>query len=139
LTERLELDVVTPERRVLHAEVQEVTAPGVLGEFGVLQGHVPFVTALQPGVVTYRDGQGNQIRALAVGRGFVEIVRDRVTILVDTAEPAEEIDTGRAEAARERAAQQLKQLASDSPEVAEEQAAFHRAEARVTASSKALR
>jgi len=139
MAERLELDVVTPERRVLHAEVQELTAPGVLGEFGVLPGHVPFVTALQPGVVAYRDAQGDQIRALAVGGGFVEIVGDRVTILVDTAEPAEEIDTGRAEAARERAAQRLKELASESPEIAEAQAAQHRAEARVTASSKALR
>jgi len=139
MAERLELDVVTPERRVLHAEVQEVTAPGVLGEFGVLPGHVPFVTALQPGVVAYRGAPGGEARMLAVGRGFIEIVADRVTLLVDTAEAAEEIDTGRAEAAHERAAQQLKQLASDSPEIAEAQAAQHRAEARLTASSKALR
>ena len=139
MAERLELDVVTPERRVLHAEVQEVTAPGVLGEFGALPGHVPFVTALQPGVVTYRGAPGGESRMLAVGRGFIEIASDSVTLLVDTAEAAEEIDTTRAEAARERAAQRLKALASDSPEVAEAQAAFHRAEARLTAASRILR
>ena len=139
MAERLELDVVTPERRVLHAEVQEVTAPGVLGEFGVLPGHVLFVTGLQPGVVVYRGVQGDSERAFAVGQGFIEIAADKVTLLVDTAEPAEEIDTGRAEAARERAAQRLKELASESPEFAEAQAALRRAEARVAASAKVLR
>jgi len=139
MAERLELDVVTPERRVLHMEVQEVTAPGVLGEFGVLPGHVSFVTGLQPGVVTYRGAQADETRVLAVGRGFIEIVGDKVTVLVDTAEAAEEIDTARAEAARERAAQRLKELASESPEVVEAQAAQHRAEARLTAASKTLR
>ena len=139
MAERLELDVVTPERRVLHAEVEEVTAPGVLGEFGVLPGHVPFVTALAPGVVTYRAPQEAGARAMAVGKGFVEIAHDRVTVLVETAEPAEEIDTARAETARERAARRLRELAAESPEVTEAQAAFHRAEARLTAASKVLR
>ena len=139
MAEGLELDVVTPERRVLHEEVQEVTAPGVLGEFGVLPGHVPFFTGLQPGVVVYRGAQGDPARAFAVGRGFIEVAADKVTLLVDTAEPAEEIDTTRAETARERAARRLKELAADSPEVVEAQAAMHRAEARLTAASKILR
>ncbi len=139
MSERLELDVVTPERRVMHAEVQEVTAPGVLGEFGVLPGHVPFVTGLQPGVVVYRGVQGDVVRAFAVGRGCIEVAADKVTLLVDTAEPAEEIDAARAEAAREGAARRLKELASESPENSEAQAALLRAEARIAAAAKALR
>src|SRR6185369_13247235 len=67
----MHLDVVTPRGRLLTEEVEEVTAPGILGEFGVLPGHIPFLTALKPGVLRYRAASSSGI--LAVGAGFVEV------------------------------------------------------------------
>lgn len=95
------VDIVTPERRLLSEEVDMVTLPGVDGQMGILRGHVPLLTLLDIGeIVLHRQ---NNTRHIAVGGGIVEIRPDKVTILADTAEQAEEIDLQRAEAARERA------------------------------------
>ncbi|MEZ4734052.1 MAG: F0F1 ATP synthase subunit epsilon [Caldilineaceae bacterium] len=95
------VDIVTPERRLLSEEVDMVTLPGVDGQMGILRGHVPLLTLLDIGeIVLHRQ---NNTRHIAVGGGVVEIRPDKVTILADTAEQAEEIDLQRAEAARERA------------------------------------
>jgi F-type H+-transporting ATPase subunit epsilon len=106
--EKLRLDVVTPERHVVAESVDEVVLPGSMGSFGVLPGHAPLLTDLDIGPLMYRRGQ--ERRQLAVAGGFVEVLPDRVTVLAEVAEPAEEIDVARAEQARERAEQRLKSV-----------------------------
>ena len=93
----LVLSIVTPERAVLDAEVDSVVAPGAEGEFAVLPDHEAFLAPLQPGVVRYQGGEGSG--RLAVSRGFAEVTGEQVTLLVQTAEPSDEIDRERAEQA----------------------------------------
>jgi len=97
----LQLDVVTAERVVYSDAVDSVVAPGTLGELGILPGHAALVTTLQPGELRVRKGT-DEID-LAISGGFLEVRHDRVLILADTAERAEEIDIERAQAAQERA------------------------------------
>ncbi|MGI9952094.1 F0F1 ATP synthase subunit epsilon [Moorellaceae bacterium AZ2] len=101
------LEVITPERVLLSTEASSLVAPGVLGYLGILPGHAPMVTLLVPGVITYREG--GQEKRLAVSGGLLEVVDDRVVILADTAEKAEEIDVERARRAKERAERRLKE------------------------------
>ena len=138
MAETLTLEVVTPDRRVVQEEVAEVTAPGILGEFGVLPGHVAFLTQVKPGVLTYRRSAGATPVVLAVSEGFVEVAQDKVTLLVNSSEPAGEIDRARAEAARDRASEKLKALSPEDQASADVQAALYRAEARLAASAKEL-
>lgn len=102
---RIRLEVVTPERLVISEEVDEVTAPGALGEFGVLPGHTPFLTTLGVGQLAYRIG--TQWYYLAITWGYAEVTPNRVTMLAQTAEMAEEIDMERAERAKRRAEERL--------------------------------
>lgn len=95
------VDIVTPERRLLSEEVDMVTLPGIDGQMGILRGHVPLLTTLDIGEIVLH--KQNDVRHIAVSGGVVEVRPDKVTILADTAEPAEEIDIQRAEAALERA------------------------------------
>jgi len=111
MADKLWLEIVTPERRIVNREVDEVTAPGVEGYFGVLPGHTPFITTLKIGEIAYRVD--NVTHYLAVCWGFAEVNPDRVTILAETAEPAEEIDVERAERARRRAEERLSQKSGD--------------------------
>jgi F-type H+-transporting ATPase subunit epsilon len=107
LPEAIELIVVTPERQLLRETVVEVTIPGLEGALGVLPGHAPLMTELGIGELTYRTATSSQPISLAVIRGFAEVLPDRVTVLAETAERAEEIDLSRAEAAKARAEQRL--------------------------------
>lgn len=100
------LEVVTPEKAVVKEEVQTVVAPGVLGEFGVLIGHTPFLTTVQTGVVRYTDTGGKE-RYVFVSGGFAEALPDKVTILAESAERRKDIDVARAEAAKARAEKRL--------------------------------
>lgn len=95
------VEIVTPERRLLSEEVDMVTLPGIEGQMGILRGHVPLLTLLDIGEIVLH--KQNDTRYIAVGGGIVEVRPDKVTILAETAEQAEEIDLQRAEAARERA------------------------------------
>jgi len=104
------LEVVTPEERLVNQDVREVVAPGSEGYFGVLAGHIPFVTTLDTGLLTYR--QDGVERHLSLSGGYAEVQRDRVIVLADRAEPAERIDVERAQRARERAEQRLRQWSS---------------------------
>ena len=97
----LKLEIVTPERRVLDAEVDSVTVPTASGEAGILPNHAPLISALRPGVLTYT--QKNTSGRLAVSSGFIEVKADRVSVMVDTAEAADEIDVDLARASREAA------------------------------------
>jgi len=107
LPEAIELIVVTPERQLLRETVVEVTIPGLDGELGILPGHAPLITELGIGELRYRTATSSQPILLAVLRGFAEVLPDRVTLLAETAERAEEIDLSRAEAAKARAEKRL--------------------------------
>ncbi len=97
----LRLEIVTPEKRVLDAEVDSVTVPTASGEAGILPHHAPLISVLKPGILTYtgRTESGK----LAVSSGFVEVNSDKVAVLVDTAETAGEIDVEAARAERDAA------------------------------------
>ena len=101
----IDLQIVTPGRMFVHEQVDEVEIPGVGGYFGVLPGHTPLLAELSVGELWYRKGQDKTY--LSIAYGFAEVLPERVTILAQLAERAEEIDAERAEAARIRAAQRL--------------------------------
>ena len=107
----LTLEIVTPDRSVLHERVDEVEIPGADGYFGVLPGHTPLLASLQVGVLWYRKGIEKSY--LSIAFGFAEVLPDRVTILARICERAEEIDVGRAEAERRRAEEQLARARAD--------------------------
>ncbi len=107
----LALEIVTPERSILHDKVDEVEIPGSDGYFGVLPGHAPLLASLQVGQLWYR--KGGRTSYLSVAFGFAEVLPDRVTILARIAERAEEIDIDRAQAQRQRAEEDLARRAAD--------------------------
>jgi F-type H+-transporting ATPase subunit epsilon len=107
LPETIQLIVVTPERQLLRESVVEVTVPGLDGQLGILPGHAPLMTELGIGELAYRTSTSSQPVVLAVISGFAEVLADRVTILAETAERAEEIDLARAEEAKARAEKRL--------------------------------
>ena len=105
MAEKIQLEVVTPERRVLAESVDMVTVPGLGGELGILPGHTPLISQLQTGVLTYvQDGKSNQLH---VSGGFVEVRDDRVSVLAEVAERPEEIDAARAKLSRDQLEKQL--------------------------------
>jgi F-type H+-transporting ATPase subunit epsilon len=101
----IELQIVVPDRAIVKEQVDEIEIPGVNGYFGVLPGHTPLLAALSVGEMWYRKGQERTY--LAIAYGFAEVLPDKVTILAQLAERAEEIDMERAERARERASGRL--------------------------------
>jgi F-type H+-transporting ATPase subunit epsilon len=123
----IRLEVVTPEKIVVSEEAQIVMAPGVLGEFGVLIGHTPFLTALKNGVVRFNDSKGDE-HSLFVSGGFAEVLPGQVTILAESAERRRDIDVERARAALERAQKRLTEArAKEEIDFARAQAALQRA------------
>ncbi len=102
------LEIVTPQGLIFSEEVDEVTAAGSEGEFGVLPGHVPFVTTLKIGILTCK--KGNESRFFFVNWGYAEVGHEKVMILADSAEKSEEIDLERAIAAKKRAEERLKHV-----------------------------
>jgi F-type H+-transporting ATPase subunit epsilon len=104
LPTKLHLDIVTPDHSQT-VEVDEVALPGQEGDFGVLPGHTPFFAGLRTGTMWYR--QGNEKHYLAVSVGFAEVLPDRVTVLAQVAESAEDLDEARAEAGMARAQEMM--------------------------------
>lgn len=102
----IHLTIVTPERKLVDRQVDEVILPGSEGYLGVLPGHAPLLTSLKVGEITYR--QGAESRYVAVAWGFAEVLPDRVSVLADIAERAEEIDVDRAKKARAQAEEKLR-------------------------------
>ena len=102
----IRLEVVTPRKEVVNEEAQIIVAPGVLGEFGVLTGHTPFMTSLKIGTIRYTDAQGQE-RCVFVSGGFAEALPDKVTVLAESAERRCDIDLDRAKAAMERAQKRI--------------------------------
>jgi F-type H+-transporting ATPase subunit epsilon len=103
----LTLEIVTPDRALVRESVDEVQVPAADGYMGILPGHTPLLATLQVGQLTYRIGQ--QTTGMHVAFGFVEVLPDRVTVLAQVAERAEDIDIERAEAAKRRAEERLAQ------------------------------
>ena len=111
MADKIRLKVVTPGRLLLDEEVDEVTAPGVKGEFGVLPNHISFLTLLEPGEMSYK--QGATRRFLALSGGYAEVLDNVMTVLAPAAEFGVEIDVTRARAAREKAERRLSETQFD--------------------------
>jgi F-type H+-transporting ATPase subunit epsilon len=107
----LQLQIVSADRMLVNEQVDEVEIPGSEGYFGVLPGHTPLLAMLQVGQLWYR--QGRDVHYLSIAFGFAEVQPDRVTILAQIAERADEIDVARAEAAKRRAEERLTKSVSD--------------------------
>jgi F-type H+-transporting ATPase subunit epsilon len=105
LPSHLQLQIVSADRSLVNERVDEVEVPGADGYFGVLPGHTPLLALLGAGELWYRQGQEKQF--LAIAFGFAEVQPDRVTILAEIAERAEDIDISRAEASRKRAEERI--------------------------------
>ena len=105
MADKIRLKVVTPGRLLFDEEVDEVTAPGVKGEFGVLPNHISFLTLLEPGEMSYK--QGATRRFLALSGGYAEVLDNVMTVLAPAAEFGVEIDVIRARAAKEKAESRL--------------------------------
>ena len=111
LPTQIQLQIVSADRSLVNETVDEVEIPGDDGYFGVLPGHTPLLAVLQVGELWYRQGQEKHY--LAIAFGFAEVLPDRVTILAQIAEKAEEIDLARAEAAKKRAEERVSSQAID--------------------------
>src|SRR5438034_11123825 len=98
MADTIQLEIVTPDRLVVNTAAEEIQIPGKSGYLGILPGHAPLITELAVGEIVYRAG--GQLKRLAVAWGFAEILPNKVTILAETAERAEEIDVQRAQSDR---------------------------------------
>ena len=134
LPTEIRLDIVTPDRLVAHDAVTAVTIPGKDGYLGILPGHAPLLTELGPGELVYTSGGAKH--GMVVNWGFAEVLGDRVIVLAQTCERAEEIDVERAEKAKARAEERLKRL--DDPAIDRERAreSLTRAMARLEAAHR---
>jgi len=131
----LYLELVTPERVLVSQKVETVVAPGSLGEFGVLPGHIPFLSGIVPGELRFTaDGKSEHF---AVTTGFAEVSENKISVLVDAAERAVEIDVERARRAMERARERLaKERGTPDIDFERAQAALQRAIARIRVAEK---
>jgi F-type H+-transporting ATPase subunit epsilon len=134
LPEKIELQVVTPERHILSEEVDSLEMPAKDGYLGILPGHAPLITELGIGILTYHSG--GETRLLTVMCGYAEVLPDRVIVLAETAERAEEIDLARARAALDRAKADLPKAGSTEADWDRSNAAIQRAEVRLQAASR---
>jgi F-type H+-transporting ATPase subunit epsilon len=121
---QLLLEVVTPDRLVLSTEADVVVCPGVEGQFGVLPGHIPFLSALEIGEMYYKAG--GKTEYLAVSGGFAEVTGEKVTIVAESAEIGREIDVDRAKRALERAEKRLTAAKTENIDWARAEAAMRR-------------
>jgi F-type H+-transporting ATPase subunit epsilon len=137
MAEKIQLEVVTPDRLVISESVDIVMAMGALGEFGILANHVPFLTTLQAGELRFR--KDNQLEYVVVTGGFAEVSNNKVTVLAEAAEKAREIDLDRARRARERAEKRLAQAKSEAVDYTRAEAALKRALLRLNVAEKIQR
>ncbi len=124
---KIRLDIVTPQGLVISEGVDEITATGSEGEFGVLPGHVPFITTLKVGMLILK--KGNAAEFVFVNSGYAEVTSEKVVILADSAERAEDIDVERAKAAMKRAEERLQH--ADKIDFERANAALERAAIRI--------
>jgi F-type H+-transporting ATPase subunit epsilon len=134
--DKINLEVVTPAKVVLRREVDMVALPGAEGEFGVLPGHVAFLSGILPGELRYTDG--SEKGYVALSSGFAEVFQNKVSVLVDSAEKAGDIDLDRARKAFARAKERLSQERStEEVDFLRAESAMRRAMARVKVAEKA--
>lgn len=133
MADTLQLEIVTPEKKVVETAAEEVQIPGKNGYLGILPGHAPLITELSVGEITYKENSTEQ--HLAVAWGFAEILPNKVTILAESAERPSDIDVERARKAKERAEQRLTS-GDTSVDVDRALDALHRAEARLDVASE---
>lgn len=128
MADSFQLEIVTPEKKVVETQAEEAQIPGKNGYLGILPGHAPLITELSVGEIRYRENSGEQ--RLAIAWGFAEVLPNKVTILAETAERPSEINIERARKAKERAEERL---ASGDPnvDVARALDSLQRAEARI--------
>ena len=135
MADELTLEIVTPERVVFNGVVEEVTIPGTEGEFGVLRGHASLLSSVDVGELAFvRDHKKTRF---AVNTGYVEVTASKVTVLVETAERADEIDVERARRARERAEGKMAKLSKEDADSEKAKLALLRAVTRLNVSGKA--
>ncbi len=137
MAEKIQLKLVTPSRVLLDEEVDEVTAPGTLGEFGVLPNHISLLATLEIGEVSYKRG-GDSVH-MALGGGYAEVLDNVMTVLANAAEFGDEIDIERARKAQERTERKLAELSLEDNEFAATEAALHRSLTRLQVAAKAAR
>jgi len=140
MADKIRLRIVTPSRLMFDEEVDEVTAVGELGEFGVLPNHISFLSTLVPGEMSYK--QGAHRRLLAVSGGYAEVLDNVMTVLSPAAEFSSEIDVARAQRAKERAEKQLAEASRngrDEKELDQAQIALQRALVRLQVASREAR
>ena len=135
LPTQIDLTIVTPERPVVHESVLAVSIPGKGGYLGILPGHAPLLSELKAGELSYTVHKADHY--VAVSWGFAEVLPDRVTILAQTSERAEEIDVERARRAKQRAEQRLGKPSEVEVNQERAQAALERAMARLEVASRA--
>lgn len=128
------LEVVTPQKILISQDVESVVAPGSLGEFGVLEGHVPFLSGIVPGELRFTAG--GKTERFAVTSGFAEVSENKVSILVDAAEPARDVDLERARKALERARERLAKRGAEDFDFVRAEVALRRAIARIKVAEK---
>jgi F-type H+-transporting ATPase subunit epsilon len=135
MPDAIDLVIVTPEKQLLREKAADVQMPGESGYLGILPGHAPLMTELGIGELSYHDASGKESTHIAIIRGFAEVLPDRVAILAETAERAEEIDLQRAKEALARAE---KHLASNDPNIDWDRAsvALQRALIRIQVATK---
>jgi F-type H+-transporting ATPase subunit epsilon len=134
MAEKIQLEVVTPERRVLADPVDMVTVPGLGGELGILPGHTPLISQLQTGVLTYvQEGKSSQLH---VSGGFVEVRDDHVSVLAEVAERPEEIDAARARQSRDQLEKQINAWSGSEDELAIAKTEFERSVVRMQLASR---
>ena len=129
MAEKLQLDVVTPERRLLSEPVEMVTVPGLGGELGILPGHTPLISQLQTGILSYV--QESKVFQLHVSGGFVEVRDDHVSVLSEVAERPEEIDPARARLAKDKLDKQLSSWSGSEEDLELAQAKLQRSVVRL--------
>src|SRR4030088_2730940 len=133
LADTFQLEIVTPEKMVVRDVAEEMQIPGKSGYLGILPGHAPLITELAVGEITYR--KGNYTEHLSVAWGFAEVLPDKVTILAETAERAEEIDVKRAQESKRRAEEAL-QNGKTEADFTHAEDALKRAETRLEVAGK---
>ena len=134
MADKIQLEVVTPERRVLAEPVDMVTVPGLGGELGILPGHTPLISQLQTGVLTYAaEGKTSQLH---VSGGFVEVRDDHVSVLAEVAERPDEIDAARARLSRDQLEKQINAWSGSEDELAIAKTEFERSVVRMQLASR---
>jgi len=136
VADELILEIVTPEKMAFSGNVEQVTLTGTEGQFGVLKGHAPLLSSVDIGELNFT--QGGRKTYYAVSSGYAEVVSDKVTVMVETAERSDSIDRARARRAKEAAEAKLPKMSRDEADYEKMNAALMRAITRIGVSEKSL-